>query len=419
MSKQLMYVAALVLSVIIASCATQYQSQGVAGGDADAANALQRARAAYDRQDYVTALRELRPLAQQGNAPAQNNLGFMYMEGRGVTQDDAEAVRLYRQAAAQGNAYAYGNLGLMYAEGRGVTQDNAEAVRLYRQAAAQGNTMGQNNLGFMYMEGRGVTQDDAEAVRLYRQAATQGYALAQYNLGVRYEQGRGVTRDLAEASRLFAKAAEHLPSGKDRDMAVQGLERVEHLLTTPQATTALPASATPPTPVSAAPLPASFPIPPPASAPSHTMDPQNTVTPPLTQSLDNEKIALVKKGGVYRLPVEINSVITLHFVLDTGAADVQIPADVTLTLIRTGTIREADFLPGVVYTLADGSTVKSPRFLLRSLKIGNRRVANVAASIGSISSELLLGQSFLEKLGTWGIDNQRQILTLSTQGQRK
>ncbi len=47
--------------------------------------------AAYNRGDYATALREWRPLAKQGNAKAQHNLGVIYDKGRGITQDDAEA----------------------------------------------------------------------------------------------------------------------------------------------------------------------------------------------------------------------------------------------------------------------------------------------------------------------------------------
>ncbi len=132
-----------------------------------------------------------------------------------------------------------------------------------------------------------------------------------------------------------------------------------------------------------------------------------------------EDIPLSKKGGVYQLPVEINGVLTLNFVLDSGASEVLIPADVVLTLIRTGTIKETDFLPGQTYVLADGSTVKSPRFVLRSLKVGQRRIANVATSIGNISSALLLGQSFLEKLGVWGIDGQKQVLTIGTKVEKE
>jgi clan AA aspartic protease (TIGR02281 family) len=125
-----------------------------------------------------------------------------------------------------------------------------------------------------------------------------------------------------------------------------------------------------------------------------------------------EDIPLNKKGGVYEIPIEINGVITLNFVLDTGASEVNIPADVALTLYRAGTIKDADFLPGQTYRLADGSQVNSSRFVLRSLKMGQRRITNVAASIGNISSSLLLGQSFLEKLGAWGIDSQKQVLVL-------
>src|SRR5713101_4948139 len=130
-----------------------------------------------------------------------------------------------------------------------------------------------------------------------------------------------------------------------------------------------------------------------------------------------ENIPLTRKGGVYEVPVEVNGVITLNFILDTGASEVNIPADVALTLYRTGTIRDTDFLPGQTYRLADGSTVKSSRFILKSLKIGKSRVTNVPASIGNISSSLLLGQSFLEKLGAWGIDSQKQVLTIGARVQ--
>jgi uncharacterized protein len=43
--------------------------------------------AAWKRGDYATALREFRPLAEQGFAEAQHSLGRMYYKGHGVTQD--------------------------------------------------------------------------------------------------------------------------------------------------------------------------------------------------------------------------------------------------------------------------------------------------------------------------------------------
>ncbi len=104
---------------------------------------------AYDRGDYATALTEFRPLAQQGNAKAQFNLGLMYSKGQGVPQDDKEAVRWYRLAAEQGQASAQNNLGVAYSEGRGVPLEDKEAVRWYRLAAEQGNAEAQSNLGLM------------------------------------------------------------------------------------------------------------------------------------------------------------------------------------------------------------------------------------------------------------------------------
>ena len=78
---------------------------------------------AYVAQDYATALREWKPLAEQGHAGAQTGLGFMYEEGgQGVPQDHAEAARWYRMAGEQGNAMAQLNLGTMYGSGRGVAQ---------------------------------------------------------------------------------------------------------------------------------------------------------------------------------------------------------------------------------------------------------------------------------------------------------
>ena len=109
--------------------------------------------------DFATALKEWKPLAEEGNAVAQNNLGLMYHNGWGVPQDYKEAVYWYRLAVEQGYAIAQYNLGLMYEKGKGVPQDDKEAVRLYRLAAEQGYADAQGNLGVMYVFGKGVTKD--------------------------------------------------------------------------------------------------------------------------------------------------------------------------------------------------------------------------------------------------------------------
>lgn len=91
------------------------------------------------------ALRELRPLAEQGDAEAQYNLGVMYNEGKGVPQDYTEAVNWYRKAAEQGFASAQYRLGNMYKDGQGVIQDIVYAHMWSNIAAANGNQDGVTN----------------------------------------------------------------------------------------------------------------------------------------------------------------------------------------------------------------------------------------------------------------------------------
>ncbi len=95
--------------------------------------------AAYKRGDYATAMREWRPLAEQGDAEAQSNLGFMYQHGQGVSQDYAEATRWFRKAAEQGYDRGQYNLGGMYSRGRGVPQDYVLAHMWFNLAATQGH----------------------------------------------------------------------------------------------------------------------------------------------------------------------------------------------------------------------------------------------------------------------------------------
>jgi len=93
---------------------------------------------AFQRGDYATALREWTPLAEQGHAKAQHNLGLMYRQGMGVEKDFTAAAEWYRRAAEQGIAIAQHNLGVLYYEGDGVEQDYTAAAEWYRRAAEQG-----------------------------------------------------------------------------------------------------------------------------------------------------------------------------------------------------------------------------------------------------------------------------------------
>ena len=164
--------------------------------------------AAYDRGDYPTALREIRPLAEHGHFQAQFFLGVMYSTGNGVPRNYAEAVKWFRKSAENsGYGPAQAALGAMYFEGKGVPQDYVEAVKWYRKAAEDGYAPAQSALGAMYDEGKGVLQDYAEAVKWYGKAAEDGYAPAQSALGAMYDEGKGVPRDNVTAQMWYNLSA--------------------------------------------------------------------------------------------------------------------------------------------------------------------------------------------------------------------
>jgi TPR repeat protein len=100
---------------------------------------FQKGWAAYKRGDYAAALKEWRPLAENGDASAQINLGVIYGTGYGVPQNNGEAVKWYRKAAEQGNANAQYSLGLMHFRGNGVPQDFVLANLWFSLSAAKGH----------------------------------------------------------------------------------------------------------------------------------------------------------------------------------------------------------------------------------------------------------------------------------------
>lgn len=121
------------------------------------------ARAAFDAGDYETAYELLLPLAEAGDAKAQNFLGFMYHEGKGVKQDNTKALMWYQKAAEQGMANAQYSLGVLYGHKLIDKQDYTKALMWYQKAAEQGFAHAQANLGIMYYEGYGVPKSNIKA----------------------------------------------------------------------------------------------------------------------------------------------------------------------------------------------------------------------------------------------------------------
>ena len=126
-----------------------------------------------------------------------------------------------------------------------------------------------------------------------------------------------------------------------------------------------------------------------------------------------ETIPIEAHDGAYVVPVLVNGVLPLKFIVDSGSADVSIPADVAWTLKKLGTMSSSDFLGNKTYILADGSQVSSEIYRILSLKIGGLVMHNVTVRVSAENSSLLLGQSFLSRLKSWSLDNSRQVLIIN------
>jgi hypothetical protein len=132
-----------------------------------ASGGINTGHTAYSQGNYDTALQEWRPLAEQGNAGAQLNLGYMYDNGYGVPQSYKEAIKWYRKAAEQGNDRAQYNLGLMYDSGYGVPQDYVQAHMWYNIAGVSHESVA---VSYRDIVAREMTPDQvAEAQRLARE----------------------------------------------------------------------------------------------------------------------------------------------------------------------------------------------------------------------------------------------------------
>jgi TPR repeat protein len=157
----------------------------------------------YAKLDYMAAHRMLSPLADDGDAVAQEILGFMYSRAEGIPRDDAVAFHWFTLAAEAGRTEAQFELGRIYRDGAGVTADGQTALFWFRRAADQGKPDAYNAVAELYLGQHGIPADPAAAAEWFLRGAEHGSAQAMYNIGLRYAQGQGVARDEVEALKWF------------------------------------------------------------------------------------------------------------------------------------------------------------------------------------------------------------------------
>lgn len=137
-------------------------------------------------------------------------------------------------------------------------------------------------------------------------------------------------------------------------------------------------------------------------------EPVYTYTPPVEEVTN--KLDMEVENGVRYVWIEVNG-IKLRFIFDTGASNICLsPAEATV-LYRQGTLQKEDILSTQYFQDATGRISEGTKINLRNIKIGNSELTNVEATvIDNVNAPLLLGQSVLERFGSYEIDNTNNVI---------
>ena len=146
---------------------------------------------AIDRQHYSTAFRAFKPLAAQGIAEAQNNIGFLYQKGLGVKRNYATAISWYTRSANQDLPEAQHNLGMLNYQGYGVEKNMTIAKRWFTKASDQDLGPSHYMLGLIYYEGNDTQKNPARARAHFQKAARRGDISGQYMFAYMLASGEG------------------------------------------------------------------------------------------------------------------------------------------------------------------------------------------------------------------------------------
>ena len=126
-----------------------------------------------------------------------------------------------------------------------------------------------------------------------------------------------------------------------------------------------------------------------------------------------EEIPFTKESGVCKVKCAING-LPLHFIFDTGAADVSISSVEATFMAKNDFLSSSDIIGKQNYQTADGNITEGTIINLKDVKLGSLHLNNIKASVvRNQAAPLLLGQSVLSKLGKIEIDNTKNVLRIT------
>ncbi|AWM79156.1 hypothetical protein DKL61_01590 [Gammaproteobacteria bacterium ESL0073] len=135
---------------------------------------MKQAKTYYDQGDYQTVITLLNKLAEQGNAQAMNNLGYMYANGEGVTTDNTRAMYWMLKAAKGGSMQAMKNLGFAYYDGKIVIKDEQQSLDWFSKCAQLDDTTCMRRVAHLYLRSKTIKRNPELAKKWLTKSAELG-----------------------------------------------------------------------------------------------------------------------------------------------------------------------------------------------------------------------------------------------------
>lgn len=143
----------------------------------------------------------------------------------------------------------------------------------------------------------------------------------------------------------------------------------------------------------------------------HKIDPINTKKDEQISYGEKTVVKMVKLNGVYQIPVEVDGV-NMFFIFDTGASTISISETEAIFLYKQGKLKDNDIKGTSNFSDANGDISEGTVIVLTTVKIGDRTLNNIEASVvHNLNAPLLFGQTALEKFGKISIDNKMGEIT--------
>lgn len=168
---------------------------------------------AYDRSDYSASLQIWLPLAQEGDAKAQNYVGEIYEKGIGGAPQYKQAAEWYLKAAEQGLSAAQVNLGELYERGNGVEANKEKAAFWYRKASGLDTA----NIEFV----PGLKDEEVQQLRRERNAAETDRNSLKAELDKLRKQLDDTQRQLKNQSKKSSGLSDELQKARSQQAAAQ------------------------------------------------------------------------------------------------------------------------------------------------------------------------------------------------------